>query len=126
MMIRDFKDYLVKVQKSMTEMDKILEQVNKELEEGKCTWEQREQFEKYYMTVKANYDRLTYVKYLLEKPPRFIQKLLEKKLMIEQERFLKRMAELKADEFSVEKENKENIQAMQDLLDEVSSEGKND
>ena len=126
MMIKDFKDYLVKVQKSTTEMDKILEQVNKELEEGKCTWEQREQFEKYYMTVKANYDRLTYVKYLLEKPPRFIQKLLEKKLMIEQERFLKRMAELRADEYSVEKENKENIQAMQDLLDEVSSEGKND
>lgn len=125
-MIRDFKDYLVKVQKSMTEMDKILEQVNKELEEGKCTWEQREQFEKYYMTVKANYDRLTYVKYLLEKPPRFIQKILEKKLMIEQERFLKRMAELKADEFSVEKENKDNIKYMQDLLNEVSSEGKND
>ena len=36
------------------------------------------------------------------------------------------MAKLRADEFSVEKENKEYIQAMQDLLDEVSSEGKND
>ncbi len=125
-MIRDFREYLVSVQKQMTEMDKVLEQVNKELEEGKCTWEQRESFATYYSNVKANYDRLIYVKYLLQKPPKFIQKLREKKLAHEQERFLKKMTELHADEFSVEKENEENIEAMKDLLNEVTSEGKDD
>lgn len=125
-MKRDFFEYFTKVQKQQTEMDKVLEQVNKELEEGKCTWEQREQFEKYYMTVKANYDRLTYVKYLLQKPPKFIQKLQERKLAREQERFLKEMTKLNADEFSVAKENEESIEAMKDLLNEVTSEGKND
>lgn len=125
-MIKDFKNYLVSVQKQYTEMTKLLEKVNKELEEGNCTWEQRENFATYYNNVKANYDRLMYVKYLLTKPPKFIQKLQQRKLAKEQDAFLKKMRELHADEESIVEENSENLQAMKDLLDEVNSEGVNE
>ena len=124
-MIKDFKEYFVSIQKNYTETLKVLEQINKELEEGKCTWEQREAFVNYFNNIQANYERLSYVKYLLQKPPKFIQKLQEKKLAKEQEKFLKRMKDHKADAESVIEESEENLQAMKDLLNEVNSEGEN-
>ena len=108
-MIKDVHEYMISMQKQMNEMNTMLEKVNKELEAGHCTWEQRENFQTYYNNVKANYDRLMYIEHLLKKPPKFIQKIQQKKLAKEQEAFLKKMAELHADEESVIAENEENM-----------------
>ena len=80
MMKRDFNEYFVATQKQYTETLKVLEQVNKELEAGMCTQEQRDNFAQYFDAIRVNYERLAYVRYLLHKPPKFIQKLQEKKL----------------------------------------------
>ena len=123
-MKRDFYEYFVAIQKNYNEMLKVLEEVNKELEEGKCTWEQRENFSNYFNAIKANYERLSYVKYLLQLPPKFIQKIQHKRLLKEQDELLKKLIEDHADAESVLEESDENLQNMKDLLEEVqNSEG---
>lgn len=126
-MKKDFNEYFISVQKNYNETLKVLEQVNKELEAGMCTQEQRDNFAQYFDSIRVNYERLNYVRYLLHKPPKFIQKIQEKKLIKEQEKFLKQMMDAKADAESVIAENDENLQNMKDLLEEVqNSEGVNE
>ena len=118
-MIRDFKNYFVTVQKQYNDLLKILEKVNKELEEGLCTNEQRDNFVKYYEAVKTNYDRLSYVKYLLELPPKFIQNIQKKRLIKKYEKQMEEYIKNKADADSVKAENEENIENMRSLSAEV-------
>ena len=124
-MRRDFNKYFVQVQKNYNEMNKILEKVNKELSEGKCTNEQRDQLVIYFNQIEVNYDRLSYVKHLLSLPPKPIQWLHNKRLELIQRNFEKKFA----DANSVVDENNlalENIKAISDYVDSEGSEGVNE
>lgn len=117
-MIKDVQRYFVDMQKQMNEANKALEQVNKEIEAGLVSNEQRDSFTNWYWTVKNNYDRLAYIMYLLHKPPIFIQKLREKKLLKEQEKFLAEL-EKNATKEVVEEENKECLDNITELLKDI-------
>ena len=117
-MKRDLKEYYVNLQRQYKEMTDIAEKVNKEIEEGKVTQEQRDQFESYFMTVKNNYDRVSYIVYLLDLPPKFIQKWKERKLKKDYEKTLKEFQKKKVTMEDVVSENSEAIaEAAEDLKD---------
>lgn len=120
-MLKHFRKFYVSQQKQYNELLKIVEKVNKELEEGKCTQEQRDALQTYFDTVKTNYDRLSYVKHLLLLPPDFVQKLQLNKSKREYEKQQRELAKQNnADQESVLAENQENIDKMNEILDEVS------
>jgi Flp pilus assembly protein TadG len=73
-MKKDLKEYYVSLQKQFNELQKALEEINKEIAEGKVTPEQRASFENYFNIVQTNYQRISYAMHLLNKPPKFIQK----------------------------------------------------
>lgn len=116
-MKRDVLDYFIAQQKQYNDMLKVLEQVNKEIEEGKVSDEQRVAFEQYFSTVKCNYDRIAYIVHLMKLPPKWIQNLKKSKLLKEQEEFIKKLE--KATQADVELENKEALDNMNTLLDDV-------
>ena len=115
-MKRDFYAYYTAVQKQYNDMVKVLEKVNKEVEEGKCTNEQRDNFVNYFNTIKCNYDRLSYVRHLLSLPPTFIQNAQKKKIAKQMEKDFKAMG---ADQESVILENQE---ALDNINKELSDE----
>lgn len=116
-MLKHFNRYLVDQQKQYNQLLKIIEKVNKELEEGKCTQEQRDNLQAYFDAVKSNYDRLMYVKHLLLLPPDFIQKIKFNKAKREYEKQQKEMyKQLKADQESVHAENEASLNAMRDII----------
>ena len=117
-MIKDVQRYFIDMQKQMNEANKALEQVNKEIEAGLVSNEQRDSFTNWYWTVKNKYDRLAYIMYLLHKPPVFIQKLREKKLLKEQEKFSAEL-EKNATKEAVEEENKECLDNITELLKDI-------
>jgi hypothetical protein len=120
-MKKDYKKYFVSVQKQYNEMNKILERVNKELTEGKCTQEDRDKFEVYFMIIKNNYDRLSYVNYLLNLPPKFIQDFYNKKALKQQQKTLKELEEQfkeqNADQEAIVKENQEALDNIEKTLE---------
>jgi len=118
-MKKDFYKYYTKVQLQYNETLKILEKINKELEEGLCTQEQRDNFERYFNNIQTNYERLSYVRHLLTLPPKFIQKLQEKKIIKEQERLMNEFKKNLADQESVISENQENIDLMNSELGSI-------
>lgn len=79
-MKRDVQEYYKSIQKQVNDLNKVIEKVNKELQEGKVTVEQKENLDKYYATVLTNYNRITYIYHLLCLPPKFIQRFNEWRL----------------------------------------------
>lgn len=117
-MKKDVQEYFIAMQKQYNDMNKMLEKVNKEIEAGMITEEQKANFETYFSTIKANYDRVAYIYHLLNLPPKWIQKIKEKKLLKDQEAFLKAMEN--ATKEAVEAENNE---ALDNIKAELGSEG---
>ena len=122
-MKRDFKEYYVTLQRQYKQMKDIADKVNKEIEEGKVTQEQRDSFETYFSTVKANYDRVSYIVYLLDLPPKFIQKFKERKMKKNYEKMLKEFQEQHSTKEDVIKENDEALEKASVELSELTSEG---
>lgn len=120
-MRKDFEEYFTKVQLDYNRMLKQLEQVNKEIGEGLVSEEQRSNFENYFNMIKANYDRLSYARYLLRLPPKFIQKIQQKNLNSKMMKEFKKYENENADKESVMKENKEAL----DNIDKGIEECKN-
>ena len=114
-MRKDFEKYFTQVQLQYNEMLKTLDKVNEEIAKGLVSDEQRANFENYFSIIKANYDRLSYARYLLRLPPKFIQKIQSKKLRAELDKFIQE----NADETAVLEENKE---ALDNINNEVSEE----
>lgn len=120
-MRKDFERYFVDVQKDYNNMLKQLEQVNKEISEGLVSEEQRMNFETYFMTIKNNYDRISYMRYLLRLPPKFIQKLQQKSLNNKMMKELKKYQDENADKESVNKEDKEALENIEKGIEECKN-----
>ena len=111
-MKRDFERYFVEVQKDYNRMLKTLEKVNEEISKGQVSDEQRRSFEQWFNQVKVNYDRVSYMRYLLHLPPKFIQKLQQRNINSKMMKELKKYQEENADKDSVLKENKEALDSI--------------
>lgn len=120
-MKKDVQVYFIQMQKQYNELNKMLDKVNKEIEQGLVTEEQKANFESYYMAVKANYDRVAYLMHLLYQPPKFIQKLRNKKALKEQEKAMKEFEKNKATLEDVTKENEETLAKIKDSFPEDST-----
>ena len=120
-MKKDVQVYFIQMQKQYNELNKMLNKVNKEIEQGLVTEEQKANFESYYMAVKANYDRVAYLMHLLYQPPKFIQKLRNKKALKEQEKAMKEFEKNKATLEDVTKENEETLAKIKDSFPEDST-----
>ncbi len=117
-MKKDVQAYFIQMQKQYNELNKMLDKVNKEIEQGLVTEEQKTNFENYYMAVKANYDRVAYLMHLLYQPPKFIQKLRNKKALREQEKALKEFEKNKATLEDVTKENEKTLAKIKESFPE--------
>lgn len=123
-MKRDLKDYYVTLQRQFKEMKDMAEKVNKEIQEGKLTQEQRDAFETYFMNVKTNYDRVSYIIYLLDLPPKFIQKIMQWKEKRDYDKWYKEnFKENKATAEDVINENEESLSCAREELSKICSEG---
>ena len=116
-MKRDFERYFVEVQKDYNRMLKALEKVNEEISKGQVSDEQRRSFEQWFNQVKVNYDRVSYMRYLLHLPPKFIQKLQQRNVNSKMMKELKKYQEENADKDSVLKENKEALDSIDKELE---------
>ena len=110
-MRRDFEKYLVAVQKQKTRMDKALADAQELAQKGELEDSVAQNIMQRVQVIEANYQRLLYCKHLLNLPPRFIQKIQEKKWLKIQKEF----EEQKADKESVVNENEV-------ALDEITGE----
>ena len=117
-MKKDVQAYFIQMQKQYNELNKMLDKVNKEIEQGLVTEEQKTNFENYYMAVKANYDRVAYLMHLLYQPPKFIQKLRNRKALKEQEKAMKEFEKNKATLEEVTKENEETLAKIKESFPE--------
>ena len=114
-MIKDFEKYFTAMQLDYNDAVKHMERVDEQAKQGLLTEEQRQMFVNWFMTVKSNYDRTFYMRYLLHLPPKFIQVFREKKLKNELNEFIENEVDLE----SIKKENKEALDNMSDTIEEV-------
>lgn len=112
-MKRDLEQYLVSLQKQYTGMLKAVDEANELIKEGKMTSGQAEQIKKYMDTINTNYQRVLYCRYLLNLPPKFIQKIQKKKLEKEQLKFI----EKNNDSESVVNESQEALDGIEEIVD---------
>lgn len=117
-MRKDLKAYYVACQKQYNELQKVLEDINKEIAEGKVTEEQKASFENYFNIVQTNYQRISYMMHLLNKPPKFIQKFEDKKALKEQERLMEEFRKQNATDDQVLAENLDAIDKLKESIGE--------
>lgn len=117
-MRRDLEHYLSQLQKQYTEMGKAVTEANELIRDGKMTSEQAMQIQEMMNTINNNYQRVLYCRYLLNLPPKFIQKLEQKKLNAK----LKKFQEEQADQETVINESQEALDGIEEIVNE-SSEG---
>ena len=113
-MKKDLEKYLLSLQKQRDEMAKAAEEANKLIMEGKIQPEQAAAVQGYFNIIDSNYQRVLYCRYLYNLPPKFIQKLREKKLKKDLDEFVKK----NADQESVEKENNDCMEKVGEITNE--------
>lgn len=119
-MKKDFEKYFVELQLDYNKLMKSMDKINEQAKDGLITDDQRELFAKYFDKVKTNYDRVSYMRYLLHKPPKFIQLLLDRNLKHKLEKELEYYKDNDADQESVLKENKESLDNIDTIISEAS------
>ena len=112
-MRKDLENYLTQLQKQYTSMEKAVSEANELIKEGKMSSEQALQIQNMMNTINNNYQRVLYCRYLLNLPPKFIQKLQQKKLAAE----FKKLQEEHADEESVVNESQEALDGIEEIVD---------
>lgn len=113
-MRRDLEEYLTSLQLQFNEMQKAVAEANELIKEGKLSSEQAMNIQKYMDNVNVNYQRALYCRYLVNLPPKFIQKIQKRKL----EKEAKKFAEQEADKETVVKETQENVDNIKGIVDE--------
>lgn len=121
-MKKDLKEYFVACQKQYNELQKALEEINKEIVEGHVTEEQKANFENYFNIVQTNYHRVSYMMHLLNKPPRFIQKWENKKALKEQQKLMEEYKKQNATSEQVLAENQEALDKLKEAIPEKEEE----
>lgn len=114
-MKRDLVDYLLRLQKQEDDMQKAVEEANELLQEGKFTEEQMNNIQNYMNVIHSNYQRVLYCKYLYDMPPKFIQKIRQKKL----DRQLAKFIEEQADKDTVLQENEDYLNGIEEIVESV-------
>lgn len=117
-MKKDLDLYLLQLQKQEDDMMKAVNEANELLTEGKMPKEQVEMIQKSMDIIHNNYQRVLYCKYLYSLPPKFIQKIRQKKL----NRQLKKFMDEQADKESVVSENKDNLDIIEEAVYSVKEE----
>lgn len=112
-MRRDFENYFTKLQLNYNSVMKTYEKVKDDYTKGLVTEEQLVNFSKYIDVVKVNYDRTSYMRYLLRLPPKFIQKIEEKRINSKIMREARKYAAQNADKESVLQENRDAIDSLE-------------
>lgn len=113
-MKRDFEKFFTKLQLDYNVLLKQKEKIDEEFGNNLLTDKQYEMFLNYFNVVKTNYDRVHYVRYLLHKPPKFIEKLYEWWVKKDLEKEIKYFSDNNADEDSVLAENNKIIENVED------------
>ncbi|MBQ6627916.1 MAG: hypothetical protein IJH65_03790 [Methanobrevibacter sp.] len=113
-MKRDLEEYLIALQKQRDEMAKAADEANSLLLEGKIDSEQANAIQTYFNTIEVNYQRVLYCRYLYKLPPKFIQKIQQKKIHKE----LMAYMEKNADKESVIKENEECLKKVGEITND--------
>lgn len=67
---KDFDNYFLKIQAQYEEFKKVLEQVSKEANETMTDIDYVDRLKQQIEPLKANYERLMYIKFLLDQPTR--------------------------------------------------------
>ena len=117
-MKRDFEEYFTAVQKDYNRMLKDRDKINEEIKKGLVSTEQREMFDVWFNQVKMNYDRISYMWYLLHLPPKFIQKIQQKNVESKMMKELKKYQDLNADKETVLNENSEALDNIENSISE--------
>jgi len=104
-MKRDFEEYFTAVQKDYNRMLKDRDKINDEIKKGLISSEQREMFDTWFNQVKMNYDRISYMWYLLHLPPKFIQRIQQRNINSKMMKELEKYKELEADKDTILNEN---------------------
>jgi len=119
-MKKDLEEYLLALEKQHQDMQKAVDEANEMIKDGKISQEQASQILTYMSTIETNYQRVLYCRYLYNLPPKFIQKIQQKKLQKEMEKF----REEHADDESVIGECQQDLDNINEIVkdDEVSDE----
>lgn len=117
-MKRDLEEYLLSLEKQHQDMKKAADEANQLLADGKISQEQANQILSYMTTIDTNYNRVLYCRYLANLPPKFIQKIQNKKIRDDLEKF---QAE-HSDRESIEEENQESLDGINEIISEEGSE----
>lgn len=116
-MKRDLIDYLLRLQKQEDDMQKAVEEANELLQDGKISEEQVNNIQNYMNIIHNNYQRVLYCKYLYDMPPKFIQKIQQKKL----DKKLAKFIEEQADKDSVLDENEEALTGIEEIVENTDN-----
>ena len=100
-------------------MEKAVNEANELIKEGKMNSETASMIQGYMNKINENYQRVLYCRYLLNLPPKFIQKLQKKKL----EKEMKKFIDKQADAESVVNENQECLDGIEEAVDEHKDSG---
>lgn len=117
-MRKDFNKFFAKLQLDYIALLNQKEKIDEEYGKRLLTDEQYTMFINYFNAIKVNYDRVSYVKYLLTKPPKFIEKLYEKLSERDLKKELQYYKDNNADEDAVFNENKESLDKIEELVNE--------
>lgn len=116
-MKKDLDLYVLQLQKQMDLAEEAMEKAQEQVQKGMIKEEDISGLMQYCETVVTNYNRVLYCKYLLNLPPKFIQKMQQKKLT-------KKMVEFtmkNSDGDQVIKENDAAIEGICDITDKAES-----
>lgn len=116
MAVRDVEEYYYKVQAQYLEMKEDLADFEKALKDGYITEEKVKEATDELYQLQVNYDRLSYIMFLLQQPKR---KRAKDKYTKANKKLLEELKEKKADEESVIKENKSVIAKFKEKLKKI-------
>lgn len=105
-MRRDFEKYFTKLQLDYNSILKQKEKIDEEYRKNLLNEDQYNNFLSYFNIIKVNYDRIGYARYLLHKPPKFIDAIFKKLSERDAKKLLEEYKKQNADEESVLEENK--------------------
>lgn len=119
MSLRDVKEYYFQVEKQFFEMSQTVKELREEFELGNISKEMVQQAEQMTLPLRQNYERLSYILYLFNKPNR---KSKIGKFNKQNEKLLSVFKDLGADESQCDVENAESLKRFKEFVKELKCE----
>lgn len=121
MAVKDVKEYYYEIQAQYLEMKNDLVDFDQALKDGYITEEKMQEAIDSVNALQINYDRLTYIMYLLELPKRKKKQAKYNKM---NKKLLDEFQNLKADKESVKEENKSALTEFKNKLKKLTNKQK--